>query len=237
MRHVTRLVAGAALIAALSAPASAQGFLKRLVDRAIDKVEQTAEQKAAEVAGKLEQAGQGAAGMSNKSPLTKAEVAAPEVMTPRAVKGGGTRGAAPAVTPTSASATQKVKYPSRISPPSRFATTKAAYDQFGKVRCSSCEGGYAFDGWPKFPRDELSGKYNEFGLRLGAMAPGQVHRWTGVEASGSVTVVREEAVEGLRCRHLRYTLSKSGASAERPGLVCWGYGNEYAASENWHEVY
>jgi hypothetical protein len=237
MRHVTRLVAGAALIAALSAPASAQGFLKRLVDRAIDKVEQTAEQKAAEVAGKLEQAGQGASGGSGGSPRTRAEGSPPEVMTPRAVKGGGTRGGAPAATPTSASPAQKVKYPSRMSPPSGFAMTKAAYDEFGKVRCSSCEGGYAFDGWPKFPRNELSGKYNELGLRLGSMALGQVHRWKGAEASGTLTVVREETVGGFRCRHLRYHLAKGSASAQRPGLVCWGYGNEYAASENWHEVY
>jgi hypothetical protein len=231
-------VAGAALIAALSAPASAQGFLKRLVDRAIDKVEQTAEQKAGEVAGKLEQAGQGAAaGRSGGSLSTKAEGSAPEVMTPRAVKGSGSRGASPTTTPKSASALQTVKYPSRMAPPSGFATTKQAYDDFGKVRCSSCEGGYAFDGWPKFPRDELSGKYNEIGLRLGSMAPGQVHRWIGAEASGTLTVVREETVGGFSCRHLRYHLAKGSASAQRPGLVCWGYGNEYAASENWHEVY
>jgi hypothetical protein len=139
--------------------------------------------------------------------------------------------------PTSAPPAQQIKYPSRMSPPLGFATTKAAYDQFGKVRCSSCEGGYAFDGWPKFARDELSGKYNEHGLRLGAMVPGQVHRWNGAEASGTLTVVGEETLGGFRCRHLQYHLTKGGASAERPGLVCWGYGNEYAASENWHEVY
>ncbi len=124
-----------------------------------------------------------------------------------------------------------------MPPPADFKGIKAAYDNFGKVRCNSCEGGYAYDGWPSYPRDELSGKYNETGKRLGAMPVGKVHRWEGAESAGSLTVVREETVGGFRCRRLQYKLVKGSASAERPGLVCWGYANPYAASEGWNEVY
>jgi hypothetical protein len=69
------------------------------------------------------------------------------------------------------------------------------------------------------------------------MPVGKVHRWEGAESAGSLTVVREEMVGGFRCRRLQYKLVKGSASAERPGLVCWGYANPYAASEGWNEVY
>jgi hypothetical protein len=124
-----------------------------------------------------------------------------------------------------------------LSQPSDFAARKAAYDRFGRVACPSCEGGFGYDGWPSFPRDALSGKYNEHGQRLGAMSVGHVHRWKGVESVGALTVVAEEDVGGHRCRRLRYTLLKGAASAERPGLVCWGYANPFAGRESWNEVY
>ncbi|HWW55694.1 MAG TPA: hypothetical protein VN047_02265 [Sphingopyxis sp.] len=64
--------------------------------------------------------------------------------------------------------------------PADFEAVKQVYTDFGKIRCTSCEGGYAYDGWPVFPRS---------------------------------------------------------ASAERPGLMCWGYASQFSASEGRNEVY
>jgi hypothetical protein len=121
--------------------------------------------------------------------------------------------------------------------PAGFDAIKAAYTDFGKVDCPSCEGGFGYDSWASFPRDEFSGKYNETGLRLGAMAVGHIHRWKGVESVGTLTVLAEENVGGFRCRRLQYKLVKGKAAAERPGLVCWGYASSIAGSESWNEVY
>lgn len=236
------MAAIAALLAAntiTTDSARARGFLRRLAGRAMQKVEQKAEQEADELVG-----GHRPADLGSQWRFGPGRRVGPAMM-PKAVRGGAPREAAPgarslAAEPgnaTAAASVEAVKFPSRMSPPTGFEATQVAYDTFGKVRCPSCEGGYGYDGWPSYPRDELSGKYNETGKRLGAMAVGEVHRWKGAEASGTLTVVAEETVGGFRCRRLRYRLVKGTASAERPGLVCWGYANAYAASEGWNEVY
>lgn len=131
----------------------------------------------------------------------------------------------------------KIAYPSQLPEPADFEAVKKAYTDFGKVRCTSCEGGYAYDGWPVFPRDETPRPYNGSKHILGEFAIGHVHRWKGSESEGSLTIVSEEPVAGFRCRQLLYRLTKGTASAERPGLLCWGYANQFAASEGWNEVY
>lgn len=148
--------------------------------------------------------------------------------------GGKPAAAKPAARKQSAST---VQYPSQMPPPDGFAAVKQAYDDFGKVRCTSCEGGYAYDGWAVFPRDETPRPYNGSKHILGEFAIGHVHRWQGAEAQGSLTIVSEEPVQGFRCRQLLYRLTKDGASAERPGLICWGYANQFAGSEGWNMVY
>ncbi|MHA4837900.1 hypothetical protein [Sphingopyxis sp. MSC1_008] len=146
-----------------------------------------------------------------------------------------TAATAPAKPKTAAS--PKIAYPSQLPEPEGFAAAKKAYDDFGKVRCTSCEGGYAYDGWPVFPRDETPRPYNGSKHILGEFAIGHVHRWKGAEAQGSLTIVSEEPVGGFRCRQLLYRLTKGSASAERPGLLCWGYANQFAGSEGWNQVY
>ncbi len=140
-------------------------------------------------------------------------------------------------TPAKKSAVPKILYPSRRPKPEGFDAVKQAYTDFGKVRCASCEGGYAYDGWPVFPRDETPRPYNGSRHILGEFAIDHVHRWKGAESEGSLTIVSEEPVGGFRCRQLLYRLTKGGASAERPGLLCWGYANQFAGSEGWNEVY
>jgi hypothetical protein len=226
------------MLIALAPPAHGQGFLQRLKNRVVQKVEEKVE----EAAGGLGASSQGGSAPSrNKAAANARTEAVPEVMTPRAVRGGAPRaGASAAASETSAApsdAPTPVKYPNDLPRPAGFESVNAASTAFGKVACSSCEGGYTYDSWVSFARDELSGKYNEIGKRLGALDVGQVHRWKGVESAGTLTVLAEETVGGFRCRRLRYKLVKDRASAERPGLVCWGYGNRFSASEDWHEVY
>lgn len=135
------------------------------------------------------------------------------------------------------SSSTKIAYPSQLPVPEGFAAVKKAYDDFGKVRCTSCEGGYAYDGWPVFPRDATPRPYNGSKHILGEFPIGHVHRWKGSESQGSLTIVSEEPVGGFRCRQLLYRLTKGSASAERPGLLCWGYANQFAGSEGWNQVY
>ncbi|HZF41975.1 MAG TPA: hypothetical protein VEZ48_01035 [Sphingomonadaceae bacterium] len=226
----------AALLLPSAQPAHGFGLLDRLAEKAKRKLEEKAEQ----AIGGIENAGKGAAGGSREGTSSRSASAAPAVMTPRAVRGGAPRGDAPAsgarAAPAAAPAAS-VRYPSELPRPAGFEAVKATFTEFGKVACFSCEGGFGYDSWPSFPRDGLSGKYNESGKRLGALPVGHVHRWKGVQSSGTLTVLAEETVGGLRCKKLQYRLAKGGASAERPGLVCWGYANGFAGSEDWNEVY
>jgi hypothetical protein len=88
-----------------------------------------------------------------------------------------------------------------------------------------------------FPRDEFSGKYDGDEQRMGSWPIGHVHRWKGNVSTGTLTVLAETEVQGFRCRTLRYRLEKSGASAERPGLLCWGRQNQFDGKDGWVKVY
>ena len=134
-------------------------------------------------------------------------------------------------------AANDAKYPSRMTIPAEWKEAKAAYEEFGKVKCFGCEGGYAYSGWPEWPRDEYSGKYGGAETRLSRLPIGHVHRWTANGFAGSLTIDGEEQVIGLRCRKMTYRLEKGGRSAERPSLMCWGKANEYAGSDSWVGVF
>lgn len=129
------------------------------------------------------------------------------------------------------------RYPSEIAKPAGFDAIEDTFDEFGKDDCMDCEGGYAYDSWPVFPRDEYAGKYNGDAQRMGGWPVGHVHRWKGNVSTGTLTVVDERTVEGFRCRTLLYRLTRGTATAERPGLLCWGRANQYAGSESWNKVY
>ncbi len=129
------------------------------------------------------------------------------------------------------------QYPSRMEIPAEWRTAKDAYTEFGKVRCTGCEGGFAYSGWPSWPRDEFSGKYGGDEKRLSGLPIGHVHRWTANGFAGSLSIDSEETVNGFRCRKMTYRLAKDGRSAERPGLMCWGKANQFAASDSWVGVF
>ncbi len=134
-------------------------------------------------------------------------------------------------------AANDAKYPSRMTIADDWKAAKTAYDAFGKVRCTGCEGGYAYAGWIDWPRDEYSGKYNGAETRLSRLPIGHVHRWSSNGFVGTLTVDGEEQVNGFRCRKMTYRLEKGGQSAARPGLICWGKANEYAGSDSWVGVF
>lgn len=129
------------------------------------------------------------------------------------------------------------QYPSRMEIPVEWRTAKDAYAEFGKVRCTGCEGGFAYSGWPSWPRDEFDGKHNGAETRLSRLPIGHLHRWTANGFSGSLSIDSEEQVNGFRCRTMTYRLEKDGKSAERPGLMCWGKSNQFAASDSWVGVF
>ncbi len=129
------------------------------------------------------------------------------------------------------------RYIDSLRTPPEIEAKKAEYNKFGEVSCNDCEGGIDFDGRPKFSYDQFSGKYNERAARAGSWPVGHVHSWKGKAAKGSLTVTREESVDGFRCRQLEYRLVKGGASASRPGLICFGLANSSSDTEKWHEIY
>lgn len=134
-------------------------------------------------------------------------------------------------------ATADAKYPSRMAIPAEWKTAKDAYDAFGKVKCFGCEGGYAYAGWPSWPRDEFDGQYNGSETRLSRLPIGHVHRWSSNGFAGTLKVDGEEQVNGFRCRKMTYRLERDAKSAERPSLMCWGKANEYAGKDSWVGVF
>ena len=230
MRHM--LCAGAIvpalLIAAQAAqPAHAQGFLKRFAERALEKAERHAK-GAAEGGGEVE------AGPRPDRKVRQQAESAPAAMTPRAIRSAAPSEAAPRATAPEAAA----RYTDDIAKSAEAERLRLAYNAFGEVRCSDCEGGIDFDGRPKFEYDSrFSGQYNERAWRIGNGPVGHVHRWQGKASSGTLTVVAEETLDGLRCRRALYKLVRGKASAERPSLVCWGLANRSSSVENWHEIY
>jgi hypothetical protein len=145
--------------------------------------------------------------------------------------------AAPVAPPRRKPKAEAIAYPSRMPIPEEWKAAKQAYEEFGKVRCSDCEGGYAYSGWPSWPRDEFDGKYNADQTRLSRLPIGHVHRWSANGFAGTLTVNGEEEHHGFKCRRMTYRLEKDGRNAERPGLMCRGRQNEYAGSENWVGVF
>lgn len=174
-----------------------------------------------------------AGGRSSRDALTAAEC-------DKTPKGGASNASAPETATQRAQrkmAASDAKYPSRMTIPDDWKTAKATYDEFGKVKCTGCEGGYTFAGWPDWPRDEFSGKYNGAETRLSRLPIGHVHRWSSNGFAGTLTVDGEEQVNGFRCRKMTYRIEKGGKSAARPSLLCWGKANEYAGSDSWVGVF
>ncbi|WP_296600868.1 hypothetical protein [Phenylobacterium sp.] len=213
------LCAGLAL--ALPHTAAAQsGFLKNLARQAAAAAIQNSAQPS--------QAQTVAPGAADDGGGSGGDVSAPAAEATPATTG-------PAPWPMNAGA-RSVKYPSDLRFSPELDAQKKAFVEFGKVRCSDCEGGYSYDAWAR-QLVSLDGSYNAFEKKLGGLALGQRLTWKGAQSLGSITVVSEEAVNGWPCKQLKWELKKGQQSAERPGLLCYGKASSYSGSDSWIEVF
>ena len=149
-------------------------------------------------------------------------------------------GQTPAPVPARASSAQArgYSYPNDIPVPAEAKAAKAAFDEFGKVDCSDCEGGYAYDSWARQAfASELRGEYGGWEKKLGALKAGETISWKGSAANGTIRLLAEEKVGGFDCKRLGYELTRKDGSATREGLICWGRSNQFAGSDSWVEVY
>lgn len=136
-----------------------------------------------------------------------------------------------------AAAAEPTRYVSSLKPPADAQAQKDAFRKFGEVPCNDCEGGIDFDSRPRAEYDQYCGNYAEWPRRAGNWPVGHVHRWKGKASIGTITVVKEEEVEGIKCRRLEYKLVRGSASAIRNSLICFELASRESSVENWHEVY
>lgn len=224
MRQIFRTVAAAGMLLGIAEAAQAQGFLKRLVDSAAQQAEAEAQTVVRDtIASGLRGDGDK---LGDEETAPRTESASEAAATPPTASSG-----AASTTPKSSGYIDALRVPPEIE------AQKASYNKFGEVSCNDCEGGIDFDGRPKFPYDQFSGQYGERAKRAGSWPVGHVHRWQGRASKGTLTVTREEQVDGFRCRRLEYRLEKGSGSASRPGLICFGLANRSSEVENWHEIY
>lgn len=220
MRHAFRTAAAVIALLGVAHEAHAQGFFKRLADRAIEEAEQQTQTIVRETIADGLRGGNRKESEADETPSQEENDGPPDAE----------------VSP-AAALPEAPAYIDGLKVPAEVEAKKAAYNKFGEVSCSDCEGGIDFDGRPKFPYDQFSGQYGERAKRAGSWSIGHVHRWQGKASTGTLTVLREENVDGFRCRRLEYRLMKGSASASRPGLICWGLANRSSEIENWHEIY
>ena len=222
MRHAFRMAVAAMALLSIAHEAHAQGLFKRLADRAIEEAERQTQTIVRETIAEGIRGGNRKESEADETPLQEES------------DDGTDAEVSPASTPAPPKAPA---YIDGLKVPAEIEAKKAAYNKFGEVSCNDCEGGIDFDGRPKFPYDQFSGQYGERAKRAGSWSVGHVHRWHGKASTGTLTVLREENVDGFRCRSLEYRLMKGSASTSRPGLICWGLANRSSEIENWHEIY
>lgn len=137
-----------------------------------------------------------------------------------------------------AQAGQTYRRPGLIPVSAEIKARKQAFDEFGKVACDSCEGGFAFDSWAnQFFYSELRDQKNGWESKLAALQPGETINWQGSESYGTIALRGNERIAGFDCKTFDWTLEKGAAGAQRDGLVCWGKASDYSANDSWVEVY
>ncbi|MBU1374346.1 MAG: hypothetical protein KKE02_21740 [Alphaproteobacteria bacterium] len=217
------LLAAAGLTLALAGPAAAQsGFLKNLARQAAAAAIQNAAQPRPAAAPAAE--AQGVEAEAEAEPSQ--QYAAAETTAPMS---------GPAPWPINVGA-RTVKYPSDLAFSPELEADRKAFVEFSKVKCNDCEGGYSFDAWAQ-QIVRLDGSYKAWEKKLGGLALGETISWKGAQSTGTITVVGEEAVGDWPCKQLKWTLKKPQASAERPGLICYGKAGRYDGAESWTIVF
>ncbi|RZJ16548.1 MAG: hypothetical protein EON91_12785 [Brevundimonas sp.] len=210
---IAAAAAAAAVALVIASPAPAQDFLGGLARGAARQAAQALADRATQA---VTQPRQPAA-----TPARPAPAPTPSSGAPRAPQTSA--GAAPA------SSTAPLPIPTNLSPalrsPGEFEfsqadqTAKKAFVDFGKVSCSSCEGGYSFDTWAQH---QIPGMFGKLGDHLWGLSVGESLRWTGTGGGGAyaITIASEHPVNGFPCKQLDYTGRKGAQSAGYRGLIC-----------------
>ncbi|HUH10702.1 MAG TPA: hypothetical protein VLZ51_01225 [Brevundimonas sp.] len=238
-----------AVVLALTATSSAQAqsifeqMARRAVEGAAARAGAALERS---VTGTMERGRQGdgaAAGGTGEGAAR--ESVGPEVMRPRARSSTAPAARTPTAQPAAVAAAGAAPWPvnagAGVSRPGKLEFSaadearKAAFDDFGRVKCTACEGGRSYDSWAQ-QRFNLRG-HGAWDRKLGELGRDEVITWQGVEAHGRITVVGETPVGGFRCKQLKWELFKGTETAQRDGLVCFGLSSDYSASESWVEVF
>lgn len=176
----------------------------------------------------------------------------------RAVSAATSRGTSPAQSPTAAPppsgatsaspptpsadvlpadfpAPRPINYSPTFRDPSMLEFSKAdedariVFDQIGRYSCNDCEGGHAYDSWPRHEIRGIGVGNYELENRLGALKVGEALRWTGsrTRTQYAITVVGEQGLTQWPCKQLKWTGDREGQHVERMGMIC-------KPTSNWH---
>jgi len=96
---------------------------------------------------------------------------------------------------------------------------KKAFDLFGRVSCSDCEGGYDYEDWPQRHLPN-KGVFNPFPKFVEGLALNQSWSWKSRAATGKLTVTSEEPVGPFKCKQVRWELTRGTKTVSRPSLFC-----------------
>lgn len=176
-----------------------------------------------------------ARGLARSSAEAVADRAAQAVTQPRPSTGSAPAStSAPVVgasqAPSSQSAASPVPHPipTNLSPtlrtPGEFKFSQAdedakkAFEDFGKIPCNSCEGGFSFDTWPEH---QIPGMFGKVFGHLWGLSVGESLRWTGSGGGAyAITIASDHPVNGFPCKQLDYTGHRDEQSAGYRGLIC-----------------
>lgn len=233
------LLGAAALTLCTTTPAMARGFLEEMakqaaaraiqkgasaaVDGAISSAKKPRANKtqpaAAPTTGPAAAPAAQTPGVSNEDPFAPAgssrpAPSAPAAVTPQPISNTGSS----SLWPTNAGDNLRSPGEFRFDP--SVAAEKKAFDDFGAVRCTACEGGKDFDSWATHKLDMVGN--GRFETTLGKLDVGQSLTWKGAESDGKIVVTSATPVAGFECKQLQWSLKKrkTGASATRQGLLC-----------------
>lgn len=225
MRLLLATALAAPLIWSMPSPADAQSFLEGLARRAVDRVAGSATERvegaiASAVSGEAAPDRENGPGSDSQGERAPGRSAAPAAR-------AASSGPAPwPLNPDDATYTGDLEFD-----PADEARVKGL-EEFAKVRCNDCEGGYAFDSWITHQRGMT---VDEVAAAVGALAIGQTLTWTGAESTGVLEVVSEVPVGPFQCKQVRTVMTRGEATYEAPGLYCFGKSHTYAKAM-WVEV-
>lgn len=225
MRTITLSASAAALALLCVGPVHAQSFLEGLARRAVDRVVTEASRRGeGAVEGMLSGQRGEAAGDADAEGGPQPPAAAPtsRVSSGRAAARAAATGPAPwPLNVGAATYTGDLRFDPAYS--EQFKTLQ----EFGKSRCFSCEGGYAYDTFISYHVDAAA----EGGVpgRVGRLAVGESFTWRGEVSTGRLEVLSDTPVGAFPCKQVRLTLTKREESRDALGLYCKGKSHAYAA--------